>query len=242
MMRISRDSPIPWKQIAAEFVAISFAVYLGLLADDYREYRLDRATESEYLALLATDLDSDLETLGYTRENIESQAYAAEMIHSAVGGQDVSIVDLENAFSQLFMTWTYEQQRPTYLALRNGLGLHIISDHGLRSAVTEYYEVDQERLQQDYMANYIYAQRRLREGLGKQVRFFPQNEFDSLSAFPDDMRLVRLYSPVSALAEDIEFMNDIAEIGSRAFELIGQIDRVRTANREVHETILAARQ
>lgn len=131
---MSPDSPVPWKRLAAEFVAITVAVYLGLLADNYREFRLDKVRESEYLALLATDLDGDLETLVYTRQHIESHARAAELIHSAVGGQNVSVVDLEKAFSQLFLTWTYERQRPNYLALRNGLGLHIISDHGLRSA------------------------------------------------------------------------------------------------------------
>jgi len=108
-MPFSPDSKLPWKRLAAEFVAIIVAVYLGLLADNYREYRLDKVRESEYLDLLATDLDSDLETLGYTREHIESQAHAAQTIHSAVGGQVVPVVDLEKAFSQLFLTGTYEQ-------------------------------------------------------------------------------------------------------------------------------------
>lgn len=239
---MSRKSPIPWKRIAAEFVAITVAVYLGLLADNYREYRLDKVRESEYLALLATDLDGDLETLEYTRQGIERQAKAAELIHSAVAGQNVTIIDLEKAFSQLFLTWTYEQQRPTYLALRNGLGLHTISNSEMRSALTEYYEVDQERLQQDYIANYMYTRQRLRERLAKHVRFMPPHEFDSLSSIPDDFHVARLYSPVSVLAEDIEFMNDIAEVGGRGFELIVEIDRVRTANRQVKDRISVAGQ
>jgi hypothetical protein len=239
---MSPESPVQWKRLAAEFVAITVAVYLGLLADNYREYRLDKVRESEYLALLATDLDSDLETLGYTRQHIDSHAHAAELIHSAIGGQDVTVVDLEKAFSHLFLTWTYERQRPNYLALRNGLGLHVISDHALRSALTQYFEVDQERLQQDYMANYNHAQQRLRVGLGKHVRFFPPDEFGSLSSIPDDLHISRLFSPIPKLAEDIEFMNDIAEVGGRGFELIGQIDQVRAANREIRDKILSASQ
>lgn len=237
---MSFNSPIPWKRIAAEFVAITVAVYLGLLADNYREYRLDKVKESEYLALLATDLDGDLETLQYTRQGIENQAKSAELIHAAIGGQNVPVADLEKAFSQLFLTWTYEQQRPTYLALRNGLGLHILSNHELRSAVADYYEIDQQRLQQDYITNYNYAQRRLRQGLGKHVRFLPPSDFDTLTAIPDDFHVVRLHSPLSVLSEDIEFMNDIAEVGGRGFELVMEIDRVRSANREVHDKILGA--
>ena len=239
---MSLKSPIPWKRIAAEFVAITVAVYLGLLADNYREYRLDKDRESEYLDLLAKDLDGDLESLEYTRQGIEHQAKAAELIHSAAAGKNVSVADLEKAFSQLFLTWTYEQQRPTYLALRNGLGLHTISSSESRSAITEYYEVDQERLQQDYIANYTYAHRRLRERLGKHVRFLPPQEFDSLSSVPDDFHVARVHSPEAALAEDIEFMNDIAEVGGRGFELIAEIDRVRAANRRVKDRILVAGQ
>lgn len=239
---MASESPVKWKRLAAEFIAITVAVYLGLLADNYREHRLDKVRESEYLTLLANDLDSDLETLEYTRQRIEGHANAAEMIHGAVGGEGVTIVDLEKAFSRLFLTWTYERQRPNYLALRNGLGLHVISDHGLRSALTQYFEVEQERLQQDYMANYNYAQRRLRESFVRHVRFLPPDEFDTLTSIPDDLHVSRLDSPIPALAEDVEFMNYLAEVGGRGFELVGEIDRIRTANREVHGKILNASQ
>jgi hypothetical protein len=233
-------SQVPWKKITAEFIAITAAVYLGLLADNYREHRLDMVKESEYLTLLARDLDSDLETLQYTSEGITSLARAADLIHRAAGGGVSNVSDLEKAFSQLFLTWTYEQQRPTYLALRDGLGLHIISDHDLRSVITNYYEVDQSRLQQDYMTNFNFAQRRLRNRLGKYVRFLPPGDFESLSAIPDNFHVVRLHSPVSTIGDDIEFMNDLGEVGGRAFELAGEIDRVRAANRIVHARLTNA--
>lgn len=233
-------SQLPWKRIVAEFVAITAAVYFGLLADNYRENRLEDLREIEYLHLLVTDLGSDLEALKYTRDGIEEQARAAELIHRAVGGGEVATADIEKAFSKLFLTWTYEQQRPTYLALRGGLGLHLISNHELRSALINYYEVDQMRLQQDYLTNYRSAQYRLRERLGRHVRFLPPGEFESLSAIPDDFHVVRLRSPISALGEDIEFMNDLAEVGGRGFELAGEIDRVRATNRDAQERIANA--
>lgn len=234
------DPKVPWKRIIAEFVAISVAVYLGLLADNYREYRLDKVKEREYLGLLAKDLDTDLETLQYTQQGIETQARAAELIHHAVAQENIAVADIERAFSQLFLTWTYEQQRPTYLALRNGLGLHVISSHDLRAALTKYYEVNQMRLQQDYVTNYRYAQRRLREGLGKHVYFFPPGQFDSLRSIPDDFHIVRMYTPLSTIAGDIEFMNNLAETGGRGFELVAEIDRVRSANRDIHAKLIKA--
>jgi hypothetical protein len=229
---------LPWTRILAEFVAITVAVYLGLLADNYREHRSDKARESEYLVQLAADLDSDMDALQYTRQRIHDQASAAELIHRAVGGYSVPIADLEKALSQLLLTWTYERQRSTYLALLNGIGLHIISDHQLRSALTHYFDVDQTRLHQDYLTNYDLAQRRLRKGLGRHIRISPPAEFDSLSSLPDDFHVVRLYSTPDVMVTDIEFMNDLAEQGLRAFELVREIDRVRAANRALRDRVV----
>lgn len=224
-------SQFPWAKMLAEFIAITVAVYLGLLADNYREHRSDTAREEEYLQLLAEDLSSDLESLERTRTEIEKQAHAADLINRTAGGEKTSVAELEKALAQLFLTWTYDAPRPTYLVLRSGLGLHIISDHEIRSTLTQYYEVDQMRLQQDYMSNYNAAQRRLRRGLGRHVRLMPPEEFDSLSLIPQDFHAVRLLSDPTEMAADIEFMNDIAEQGARAFELVAEIDRVKSANR-----------
>ncbi len=230
-------SPLPWARILAEFVAITVAVYLGLLADNYREHRSDEVREREYLVQLAADLDSDMEALQYTRQRIQEHADAAELVHRAVGGKSVPIADLEKGLSQLLLTWTYERQRSTYLALLNGIGLHILSDHQLRSALTHYFDVEQARLHQDYLTNYDLAQRRLRKGLGRHVRISPPAEFDSLSSLPDDFHVVRLISTPDMMDTDIEFMNDLAEQGLRAFELVTEIDRVRAANRALRERL-----
>jgi hypothetical protein len=236
---MSSTGNIPWKRVLAEFFAIAAAVYLGLLADNYREFRAGKATESEYLTLLAQDLDSDLSTLLYTRQGIEKQARAAELIHGATAGKPVMVPDLERAFSQLFITWTYEQQRPTYLALRSGLGLHVLSDFELRSALVSYYEIDQMRLQQDYITNYDRVQQRLRTRLDKHVRFLPPDEFDSLMAIPADFHVARLNAPVATIGEDIELMNNLAELGGRGFELVKEIDRLRETNRELQARLVA---
>lgn len=233
-------SPLPWARILAEFVAITVAVYLGLLADNYREHRSDKVREGEYLVQLAADLDSDMEALQVTQQRIHEQATAAELIHRAVGGNSIPTADLEKALSQFLLTWTYERQRPTYLALLNGIGLHIISDHELRSAVIHYYEIDQTQLQQDNLTNYNLAQRRLRQGLGRHVRISPPAEFGSLSSLPDDFHVVRLHSTLDMIDADIEFMNDLREQGLRAFELVAEIDRVRATNRALRERVVRA--
>ncbi len=236
-MRKVASTPIPWKRIFAEFVAITGAVYLGLLADDYRDFRAERDAESEYLRLFERDLDRDLEALANTRRGIESQAEAAQLIHSAIGQSNIPIDAVERAFSTLFLTWTYEQQRSTFLGLRDGAELHIIESLQLRSALIDYYEIYQTSLQQDYMTNYSLAQQRLRVGLGRHVRFLPPEEFDLLWPLPDDFHLARLLTSLSELHDDVSFLNEIAEIGARGFELLGEIDRLETENRKLWDEL-----
>ncbi len=65
---------LPWKRLIAEFVAITAGVFLGLLADDYRDFRMDRESEKEYLQLLAEDLNRDYEVLVDVRTSIEAKS------------------------------------------------------------------------------------------------------------------------------------------------------------------------
>jgi hypothetical protein len=236
-MSTMSSSSIPWKRISAEFVAITAAVYLGLLADSYRDYRIERSEEQEYLRLLERDLDRDLEVLETLRANIEMQAQGAQFVHNAVVQPDASIDDLERAFSPLFLNFSYEQQRTTFLGLRDGAELKIIRSRNLRSAISDYYDVHQEKLQNEFMSAYIIAQQRLRINLGKYLRFFPVEVFSTLGSLPSDLRWSKLVSPVSEFKSDIAFMNDIAELGARGIELVGEIEQLKSENRELRDEL-----
>jgi hypothetical protein len=236
-MSTPSSKSIPWKRLAAEFLTITAAVYLGLLADNYRDYRTERATEQEYLRLLEIDLDRDLAVLEKTRAWTEIQAEGALLVHNAVVQIDTSTDDLERAFSPLFLNFTYEQQRTTFLGLRNGAELRIIRDPKLRSAITDYYDVRQENLQKEFVIGYLVAQERLRPGLNKYLRLFPVEKFNTFGTVPSDMRFSKLVTPVSEYRKDIAFMNDIAEVAGRGFELMGEIDKLKRENRTLRDEL-----
>jgi hypothetical protein len=68
----------------------------------------------------------------------------------------------------------------------------------------------------------------------------PPDYFDSLAAIPDDFHVVRLNSQAPGFGDDVEFMNNLAEVGGRAFEIVREIERVRAANRAVRERLVNA--
>ena len=236
-MRKMARSSLPWKRIFVEFVAIAAGVFLGLLADDYRDFRKEREAEQEYLHLFERDLDRDLQALEITRNGIKSQADGAQLVHIAIGQTDIPNDSVEKALSVLFFTWTYEQQRATFLSLRDSAELRIIENPLLRSALTDYYEISQTSLQEDYLTNYRLAHQRLRVGLGRHVRFLPAEEFEALWPLPDDLRFAKLLTPFSELRDDVSFMNDIAEVGARGFELLDEIKRLETENGKLREEL-----
>jgi hypothetical protein len=234
------SSPRPWQRIFAEFVAITAGVFLGLLADDYRGYRAERATEREYVDLFEQDLDRDLESLKVTRGWLENHANGALTIRRAVGHADIHSDSFDRALSVMFFTNTYDWRRSTFVSLRDGAGLHVIEDPSLRSTLTDYYEVSQVGLQA-YIADYRMAHQRLRLWLGRHVRFMPVEEFDELWPLPEDMSLARLHSPLAELQQDIEFLNDVTEVGARSFELLEEIERMAAENRMLRNVLAAQR-
>lgn len=233
-------APKQWRRLAAEFVAVAGAVYLGLLADDYREYRSERASEAEYRSQFLQDLDRDVEVLGDLQSSIGDQATAALWLHEVANGKDRSRDSIERAFSVLFLTWTYERQQATYLGLRDGLGLHIVEDFDLRSTLIDYYEVEQNLLQGDYVENYNIAQRRLRPMLDRYVDFVPPTEIDNdWSLSLEHFHVARLRDDYEDFANDPAFMNAIGEIRGRGFEMVFKIDDVIRNNRELKERLEA---
>lgn len=232
---------IKWKRLATEFVAIAGAVYLGLLADNYREYRSERTSEAEYRAQFLQDLDRDIEVLGNLRSEIGDQATAALWIHEAAHGIERSRESVERAFSVLFLTWTYERQRAAYLGLRDGLGLHIVRDFEMRSMLIDYYEIEQSLLLRDFVENYNIAQRRLRPMLDSYVNFVPPTGTDADWSFAlEHFHFARLQDDAPSFADDSSFMNAIGEIRARGFELVLEIDDVIRKNRELRQKLEAS--
>jgi hypothetical protein len=231
------SSPRPWQRIFAEFVAITAGVFLGLLADDYRGYRAERATEREYIDLFQRDLDRDLGRLEVARRDIERHANGAQVIRRAID-QDIQSESFERALSVMFYTATYDWQRPTFVSLRDGAGLHIIEDSALRSTLIDYYEVSQVGLQA-YVADYRIAHQRMRTKLGRHVRFMPPEEFDELWPPPEGLNFARLHTGLAELHDDVEFQNDLAEVGARSFELLDEIDRITAENRMLRNELAA---
>jgi hypothetical protein len=230
---------LPWKRIEAEFLAITAGISLGLLGDDYRQYRNDRQAEQESLQLLAQDLERDLDRLMFTRGWLELQANAAVLLRCAATGVPIPQDSLESTVATLAFTATYDRQQTPFLSPRDGGDLRLIQESQLRSDLTDYHEISQVGIEA-FVTDYRIAHLGLRDGVTRHVELFPMPEFDVLWPLPEELDFARVLSPASSWRSDTSFWNEPGEVGARCFELLDEFDKVIEENRVLYDGIDAA--
>ena len=226
-----------WSAVILDFLIVVIGVFVGIQVDNWNQGRIDQNKSYENLILMSRDLARDVEVLSEFRDSIGRHAESAQLIVNSIGGSNTEAIELEKAFTQLYLTYAYTPQQPTYLGLRNGAQLDLVRDTNLRSSIIEYYEVRQTRFQMEYVMDYTLAQRLLREHFSTYVRFLPPERASSLLSPPDGGHWTTLIAPVSGGADDVDFLNNLSEVGARGAEILGVIDALKTQNIAIQEAI-----
>lgn len=226
-----------WFAVVLDFLIVVIGVFVGIQVDNWNQERIEKNKEQEHLVLLDRDLKRDVEVLDELHESIAPHAEGAQLILDSIGGEAVSDVQLEKAFTELFLTYAYTPQQPTYLALRNGAQLDLIRDAGLRSSLVEYYEVRQMRFQMEYMRDYIVAQRLLHRHFSKYVRLAPPERSPTVWPPPSNRHWTSLFTPIEQGTDDIEFLNDLSEVAGRSAEILDVIKALKSENATIQSMI-----
>jgi len=226
-----------WFAVWLDFFIVVIGVFVGIQVNNWNQERISQNKANEQLILLNRDLTRDVEVLGDLRDKIGRHTEGAQLILDSIGGFDTEAIELEKAFSELYMTWAYTPQQPTYLGLRNGAQLDLLRDTDLRTSIVEYYEISQTRFQMEFMGDYAIAQRLLHKHFSRYVRLLPAERSSSLSTGPKDMHWTMLIVPVSEGVNDVELLNDLSEVGARGAEILGVIDALTSENYAIQEAI-----
>lgn len=226
-----------WFAVALDFLIVVVGVFVGLQVDNWNQARVDQNRETEYLLLIDIDLKRDIEALEVVRSGIQLHVEGAQLIRDSVSVPGTPTVELEKAFSSLYLTYVYTPQQPTYLGLRNGAELDIVQDLDLRSSIIDYYEIRQTRFQMEYMGDYAITQRLLHQHFSKHVRLLPPSRSDVLWPAPADLHWTALIAPFPDGAVDIGFLNDLSEVGARGGEILEVMNDLQSNNRALQAAI-----
>lgn len=223
---MTRDS-IPWKRLTAEFLVIFAGVSLSLLADDWRQNRVERRQEQAILEEVRADLVGDSLRLAALAARLRSWDRAAlwTIQHASLP------IDSDSALSAiwpLFGLALYQPQRAGYLGARESGSLSLIRDPALRRQIVEYHERWQVlTVQSDARLNQLW--RMAMDRLLLVVRYDFPADATSFMPFPN-LRLLRDWDDFSR-SDDL--ITRLQELGATSAYLGGGVEAARERNRHL---------
>ncbi len=128
------------RRFLLEFVAIFGGVTLGLLAEDWRQSRIDRRDAQEALELIAADLLADSLWMTGSRSALERHVRSAAWLQEYWSEATVDPDSLSQALWGFLWVEAPQFRRVAYASLQDGDRLGLIEDDSLRLGIIEYYE------------------------------------------------------------------------------------------------------
>jgi hypothetical protein len=228
----SKASKVPWARIGAEFLAIFAGITLSLAADDWRQGRIERHMEREILQEMSADLQLDSAHLESVRERLAEFDRTAVWLLKNLGQEDLPPDTVIARFRGLFGYMTYQPVTSSYVALKDGGQMALISDHEVRRLIVDYYEVGQPgMLAQDDRVWAVYSDLRL-----VFHRHFGWELPESTDSFPSDPSFGFLTS-WDALRSDRETVSVLGRMATDAAAWAGVIVELKQQNARLRETI-----
>ena len=128
-----------WKRAAGELVLIIVGVLVALWIEDWRQARLDRATEIEYLGRMASDVEEDIRDLGNQIQHTEwREGKALDALEFLDGAQPGTAATLE-AFNIAGFISFFRHNRSTMDDLLSTGRLALLSNKSLVRDINNYY-------------------------------------------------------------------------------------------------------
>jgi hypothetical protein len=210
-----------------ELIVVFVGVWLSLLAEDWRQQRVDSATELASLRRIATDLAADLEDLRLNLRRAEAGVSGGLSLIGEIGAEGHG--SLERDLSSLQFSAFFVENPGEYQALRNSGQLGVIREEALRSRIVTHYE-SRAFLRRLHENDYQWTER-VQDLMLPYVRLLPLGEaqnpgVESPDGFPDTSR-PRVSEVLDTLfvTYDAEFQNAVVTLVARRRFLIREIER-----------------
>jgi hypothetical protein len=147
-----------WKSYVWEFVMLFFAVFLGFLAQNFLEHRLEKETGNQYVRSMIEDIISDSTKINQTLEFTKKQQLALDSLSALFDNPPYSDSTIKTMYI-LMLKYTMNQAnvtltKRTVSQLKNSGGMRLISDKISADEITKYIEGAEDiESQGDYFKN-----------------------------------------------------------------------------------------
>jgi hypothetical protein len=225
------DQGIPWRRVTAEFLAIFAGVSLSLVADDWRQARVDAARERTLLAAVEADLLADSMDLAEVLRGSARTDTIASWLSRHLDDPERPSGSTRSVYRLLWVPFS-RPVNATYSGLKAGGELPLISDGELRGMIVDYFERQQPYMQDFYGRFTEYYER----WLGTTTPHFTNSPPDSAASLFPPPRLVET-SSWQRLSGDHEFRARLLWMGAVGGNWAARIPAVIQSNVKLRSAI-----
>lgn len=135
--------PKKWNEYLLEFLMLFLAVYLGFVAENIREHKVERGREKEYIESLIVDLRNDQQILEQHIKHVES---GLSMTDSMIVLLNRPSLITDNTGKLYYFARLSPRLKPlsinsrTLEQLKNSGNFRIIRNHSASNKIMKYYE------------------------------------------------------------------------------------------------------
>lgn len=137
-----------WSEYLLEFFMLFLAVFLGFIAENLREHYVEVQREKQFAKQLLVEIKGDAESYIYNAKNLEDYIQKHNKFSTLMTApKPPTNSEVISSFYKLLFTHQVIMTSVTYSQMKSSGNLRYIHNQELISALQEYYEIYQNRLQ-----------------------------------------------------------------------------------------------
>ena len=137
-----------WHEYILEFAMLFLAVFLGFLAENFREHQVEHNREREYMVTMVEDLESDIPIIDST---VREWTFANMSVDSVVDAITPSLVATDQAkvyrhINEALNPWSFKYNDRTITQLKNAGGFRLLRNEKVSHAIISYDQFNNDAL------------------------------------------------------------------------------------------------
>ena len=186
-----------WGEYLLEFFMLFLAVFLGFVAENWREHMVENKKEMEYMHALSLDLKSDTALINHVKKYNEHVYETDSVILTLLNNPTIDSQTLDKLYRLNYISQNFDPRTndsKTFDQLKSSGNYRLIRNEQVRSSIAKYYQLISVT---KTFANEIQSELQLTYNLSFKI--FDQYNFDhkpktTVSLITNDVTLLKEYS------------------------------------------------
>ena len=137
-----------WHEHLLEFAMLFLAVFLGFLAENFREHQVEHVRERQYMVTMVEDLESDLPIIDSTMKEWAHGNISLDSVADAIT-PSIRTTDMSKVYrhvNEALNPWSFKYNDRTITQLKNAGGFRLLRNEKVAHAIISYDQFNNDAL------------------------------------------------------------------------------------------------